>query len=292
MSILITTYEGNHSHPLPTAATAMASTTAAAACMLTSGSTTSLSAAAPSSHSTAAAGLNFSLPDSAHPNRQFYFTNPSISPSPSQPTITLDLTNPSAAGTPLNRFSSSSSSRSFYSPPANFSFSPSDSPGWSSRSSSSNYMSYAAHEPYYKSYNMGALRQSQESLFNSYAQKNPLTDTIAKAITSDPTFQSALAAAITSYVGGSAAAVGIEGSSTGGVGGMHGGLKWGEQLHLASSLTASGATTTPGVGNSSPGYNLVGSASSSSSKQLQGSLVFLQPTSKNNGPIGSPRNNS
>ncbi|XP_039014142.1 probable WRKY transcription factor 72, partial [Hibiscus syriacus] len=74
MSILITTYEWNHNHPIPESAAAMASTTAAAASMLLSGS----SASQP--FSTELNGLSFS--SCLHDNSR----------SPSFPTITLDLT--------------------------------------------------------------------------------------------------------------------------------------------------------------------------------------------------------
>ncbi|KAI4336028.1 hypothetical protein L6164_014605 [Bauhinia variegata] len=258
MSILITTYEGTHNHPLPLSATAIASTTSAAASMLLSGSSTS--------RSTDLNGLNFYLSDNGSKAQQYYLSNPALSsPSPSHPTITLDLTsNPAVSqfGRLINpnynpsRFSSSSTTS------LNFSTSSqSNGLSWSN-----GFLSYGTQPQSYNNNNRNILSninlgKSQQpimeinNIFQSYLQKNitstpssqaqvqaqaqaqhSLPDhTIAaatKAITADPTFQSALAAALTSIIGNGSS--GIGGTLSGNQGQVGVGenlsqnMKWGE----------------------------------------------------------------
>ncbi|OEL34197.1 WRKY transcription factor 42 [Dichanthelium oligosanthes] len=82
-TVVITTYEGSHNHPLPPAAVPMAKTTAAAASMLLSGSM-------PSADGSLMAGSNF-LARAVLPCSSNVAT---ISASAPFPTVTLDLTQP------------------------------------------------------------------------------------------------------------------------------------------------------------------------------------------------------
>ncbi|XP_065847634.1 WRKY transcription factor 72B-like isoform X2 [Euphorbia lathyris] len=198
MSILITTYEGKHNHPLSLSATAMASTTSAAASMLLSGSSSSTTRLNPSAliRTTPADlhGLNFYLSDHHNPNsNQFYFQNSSqISPSPSHPTITLDLTNsiPSSSSSHLNSV-------------------------------------YTSSQIYNRS-QIGGLNIGRPQM------KTPQQENIAaatKAITADPSFRSALAAALTSIIGNA----GGGGESLSNVDNSVQKLKWGEHFAVGSS---------------------------------------------------------
>ncbi|XP_074578909.1 putative WRKY transcription factor 72 [Curcuma longa] len=226
-SILITTYEGSHNHPLPVSATAMASTTAAAASMLIAGASTSSSA---TDNTSTVVGLDFGHFRNVHNSgsfRESYLPLPSsVSSTPSYPTITLDLTAPQHSNStfPLNQFNRYPS----YSSPS-FNFLSSQSSTSSSTSSlawSNGFPGYRSSQvPLVKSpFNLGRQPSIQDSLYHHILQKamslnpnlNPnsnlkqqdkdnnllLTDTIVKAITVDPSFQSAIAALVSSHVGG------------------------------------------------------------------------------------------
>jgi len=182
-SILITTYEGNHNHPLPPAAIAMAQTTSAAARMLLSGSMSS------------ADGLmngNF-LTRTLLPCSSSMAT---ISASAPFPTVTLDLTqspNPLQFPKPPNQFQIP-----FPGVPQNFA------------NSSASLLPQIFGQALYNQSKFSGLQMSQDadpSQLSNQSQRPPphLADTVSAAtaaIAADPNFTAALAAAITSIIGG------------------------------------------------------------------------------------------
>ncbi|XP_059645351.1 WRKY transcription factor 72A [Cornus florida] len=291
MSILVTTYEGTHNHPLPISATTMASTTSAAVSMLKSASSTSqpglgASATSTTSSATKLHGLNFSLPNNSRP-QPFYFPNSTISTTQSHPTITLDLTAPPPTS---SHYFNRSLTSNYASAPrycsTNFNFSSS-----SSSSTDSNTLQTSLANSNYLS-NSGTILSNNKShivgssfigrqpshdqpnympKINQTPHQQPLTGTVAaatKAITSDPNFQSALAAAITSFVG-KVGAKGVQESHGGGVINSSGNVKWGESFPTNQTYPAA--------------HNGIGCATSylnrfPSSNSQQGSLTLF-PTS-------------
>ncbi|XP_076925041.1 WRKY transcription factor 72A-like [Bidens hawaiensis] len=223
MSILITTYEGTHNHQLPVAATAMASTTSAAASMLTSGSSTSGSNSNPNP-STSSQRLNFYLNENLK-LKPIYLPHSSISPSPSCPTVTLDLTS--------NTLSTSSPYNNYRSPQMGSIFPPRYSTtnlNFSSLESNATPISWTNGSFNYRENQIGSLNfgstQPQENIYHSFMQNKSMMGSMpttnqhslqpeaieaaTRAITSNPNFQSVLQAALTSIIG--RCAVGGQGS--------------------------------------------------------------------------------
>ncbi|KAH7851197.1 hypothetical protein Vadar_008472 [Vaccinium darrowii] len=186
----------------------MASTTSAAASTLLSGSSTSgtvpSSLVGTTTSSGELRGMNFYLSDNSNPNL-YYLPNSSISSSPSYPTITLDLTSTSSSSY-LNNISSNSLSIPRYS---------TTNPNFSN-----GVLNYGTQVPYDKhqvgnslhdfgpgqnpeNFNHSFIHKGLTSNLSSSHQTLP-TDAIAaatKSITSDPSFQSALATALNSIIG-------------------------------------------------------------------------------------------
>ncbi|CAK9137095.1 unnamed protein product [Ilex paraguariensis] len=253
MSVLITTYEGTHNHPLPVSATAMASTTSAAASMLRSASSSSQPGLGAMSNSATSIATNL------HGNPQpFYFPRTSILTSQSHPTITLDLTTPTTSSH-LSRLYSSfpSATRSSTLDFSSSSISSSSLGLHTSKTSwSSGFPSYGTLSSNKTSHNGISYlgnKFPQEPLYQPYMLKNNpqthhLPETIAvatKVITSDPIFQSALAAAISSFVGNGNGNVGEcvrENRNRGENSGQN--VKWGESFPP----TAAYPSTQNGIG--------------------------------------------
>ncbi|PPD96419.1 hypothetical protein GOBAR_DD06582 [Gossypium barbadense] len=179
-TILITTYEGNHNHPLPPAAMAMASTTASAATMLLSGSM----------HS----GDGMMNPN-LFPRATFPCSSmATISASAPFPTVTLDLTH-------------SPNALQFQRPNTQFHVSFPGQPQNSTSTSATQFPQVFGQALYNQS-KFSGLQLSQDIVSSSQLQQpqqSTLADTVSAAtaaIANDPSFTAALAAAITSIIGG------------------------------------------------------------------------------------------
>lgn len=213
LSILITTYEGKHNHPLQVSATAMAFTTSAAASMLVTGSSTSQPHTTQTSPSfgnppTLFNGLNFSQQFEESRPKQQIFIPPHHASHNLFPTVTLDLTSPSSTSSthihnlPSNQRFSPNNNLSFCSPQPNFTPSSIWGKGFPNNT-------LPIEKTHIRPITQGNHFNHQQCMINKTSSREALAETITRAISKDPSLHSVIAAAVSSIVGqGSTSVVG------------------------------------------------------------------------------------
>lgn len=281
LSILITTYEGTHNHPLAVSATAMASTTSAAASMLLSGSSTSHltshnSASFGNAPTTLQSGLSFSHQFDESRTKQV-FSPPNHASLHMFPTITLDMTYSASNSSSLTQFhhrlpSTMASISNLKFSPASLSCSQDNNfiPSiWSKGGDTTTppIIDKIPTRPVIKGNPYFQENFYQQSITNQTPFKEALAETITKAISTDPSLRSVIAAAVSSIVGNGSNSGNQEGAENVLGSGLN--LKLGEHFQLAS----------PNPLNQNRKECLTSYFKSLSSKNSEaGSFIFLQPS--------------